>query len=46
VKLERLGRAGELQEASKALTQMESELDRLRSALQSLIATSEQVPHR
>ena len=45
LKLERLGRAGELQEVSQALMHLESEMDRLQSALQSLVAAGEQVPH-
>ena len=46
LKLERLGRAGELEGAAHALAQMESQMDRLQAALQSLAASDEEVPHR
>ncbi len=46
LKLERLGRAGELEGAAHALAQMESQMDRLQAALQSLAASDEEVPQR
>jgi CheY-like chemotaxis protein len=46
LKLERLGRAGDLEEAPQACDALESQLERLRIALQALAGAGEQVPGR
>jgi PAS domain S-box-containing protein len=46
VRLERLGRAGDLAEAPQAYAALEAQIEKLRTALQSLAAATEQVPDR
>jgi two-component system, sensor histidine kinase and response regulator len=46
LKLERLGRAGELEESQKVYAALESQIQRLRVALESLATTSEHAPGR
>jgi CheY-like chemotaxis protein/HPt (histidine-containing phosphotransfer) domain-containing protein len=46
VRLERLGRAGDLAEAPQACAALEAQIEKLRTALQSLTAPTEPVPGR